>query len=74
MTCIYFIITTITTVGYGDMSAETFSEQIVLCIIMFIGVIGFGLASGSLTNTIMQDDIKNAVLKEKVEALDQLQA
>ena len=53
MTCFYFVITTITTVGYGDHSASTFIEQIFLSIIMFIGVIGFGLASGSLTNTIM---------------------
>jgi len=29
LTAVYFTVTTITTVGYGDMSAETFAEKII---------------------------------------------
>ena len=54
LTSYYFTITTITTVGYGDLSANTFAEKIVCIIIMFIGVIAFSFASGSLTNYIQQ--------------------
>lgn len=64
MTSFYFTITTITTVGYGDMSASTFAEQIVCVAIMFIGVIAFSYASGSLTNAILQADEKNKDLKQ----------
>lgn len=53
MTSFYFTITTITTVGYGDMSAGTFTEQIVCVLIMFVGVIAFSFASGTLTNAIL---------------------
>ena len=54
LTSFYFTITTITTVGYGDWSANTFLEKIVAIIIMFIGVIAFSFASGTLTNYIQQ--------------------
>ena len=56
MKSFYFIVTTITTVGYGDTSATTFFEQIVCSIIMFIGVIAFAMASGTLTNYISNID------------------
>ncbi len=52
LTSFYFTITTITTVGYGDYSAHTFLEKIVCIFIMFIGVMAFSFASGSLTNYI----------------------
>ena len=56
MTSFYFTVTTITTVGYGDMSASTFQEQIVCSFIMLIGVIAFSMASGALTNYISDQE------------------
>ena len=56
MRSFYFIFTTITTVGYGDMSATTLLEQIICVIIMFIGVIAFAMASGTITNFIQNID------------------
>jgi hypothetical protein len=56
ITTFYFIITTITTVGYGDMSAGAGGsrwEQIINCFIMFIGTIAFAFASGLFTNAIL---------------------
>ena len=53
LTSFYFTITTITTVGYGDISAATFAERIVAVFIMFVGVIVFSYASGSLTTAIL---------------------
>ena len=61
MTSFYFTMTTITTVGYGDMSASTFAEQIICCIMMFSGVIAFSFASGALTNFIQQQEELNVV-------------
>lgn len=54
LTSFYYTITTITTVGYGDISANTNNEKIVAIIIMFTGVIAFSFASGSLTNFIQE--------------------
>ena len=50
LTSIYFTITTITTVGYGDISISTPLEKIFCIIVMLIGVIAFSIASGSLAS------------------------
>lgn len=52
LTSIYFTITTITTVGYGDFHAVSFTEKMINIIIMIIGVLGFSYASGSFTSYI----------------------
>lgn len=52
LTSFYFTVTTITTVGYGDISGATKSEKIFCILIMVIGVIAFSFASGSLASAI----------------------
>ena len=46
----YFTVTTITTVGYGDITAKSKFEQIFCILVMIIGVISFSFASGSLAS------------------------
>ena len=46
----YFTVTTITTVGYGDISGSTNLEKIFCVALMIFGVVAFGLVSGALTN------------------------
>ena len=72
LTSFYFTITTITTVGYGDFSAGTFTEKIINILIMLIGVIGFSYASGSFTSYITRNAQINEVLDRKLETLDNL--
>lgn len=68
----YFTITTITTVGYGDFSAHTFLEKFICIFIMLTGVIGFASASGAVTNYIDQMDQKSAIMEEKMSMLEKL--
>ena len=49
---VYWTITTITTVGYGDIYATNTPERIVATIIMVIGVIAFSFSTGSLSSII----------------------
>jgi Trk-type K+ transport system membrane component len=60
LTSFYFTVTTITTVGYGDISGSSSLEQIFCIILMVIGVVGFGLLSGALTNILQNYDVSNA--------------
>ena len=53
---LYWTVTTITTVGYGDISATNTPERIVACIIMVIGVIAFSFSTGSLSSIIQNAD------------------
>lgn len=57
LTSFYFTVTTITTVGYGDISGSTSLEQVFCIVLMVIGVVGFGLLSGALTNILQNYDV-----------------
>jgi hypothetical protein len=49
MAAFYFSTMTITTVGYGDISADTTSEQAVATVMMFFGAIFFGYLVSTTT-------------------------
>ena len=72
MTTFYFTITTITTVGYGDFSPGTFAEKLVGCMLMFIGVLTFSFASGSLATYFSSQDEISAALEAKMVVLDKI--
>lgn len=46
----YWTITTITTVGYGDISGTNLIERIFCSLIMVVGVIAFSFANGALAS------------------------
>lgn len=56
LTSFYYAVTTITTVGYGDVSITSQLEKILCIIIMLGGCITFAFASGSLASIIQQYD------------------
>jgi voltage-gated potassium channel Kch len=47
---VYFTVTTITTVGYGDVSFHTPVEMLFALFTMLVGVVAFSFASGSLAS------------------------
>ena len=65
----YFTITTITTVGFGDISGGTISEQMICLVLMVIGVIAFSFATGTLSSILSNLDSTNAKLKGKLALL-----
>ena len=48
----YFILATITTVGYGDLNANTEAEMIFCCVLMVIGVIAYSISISYLSSII----------------------
>ena len=54
---LYFSMTTITTVGYGDISAKNTAERMICVILHIIGVLSYSLAAGSLTSIIENYDL-----------------
>ncbi len=65
----YWTLTTVTTVGYGDISAGTTSERIYSLFIMSIGVLMYSFAIGSLTSIVASIDAKKAKVNERLQAL-----
>ena len=66
------MVTTMTTVGYGDMSGSTSLERIFLVFLMIIGVVVFTFVSGSLSSIIADWDKTNLDLQEQVLFLNQM--
>ena len=58
----YFIVTTTSTVGYGDLSASTTLERIFCIIIMLAGVTSFTFISGTLSSIISNSDAAASAL------------
>ena len=59
---IYWAFQTLTTVGYGDISAVTSAEIIVSIIWMIIGVGFYSFTIGNLSSIIQTIDEKNVIL------------
>jgi hypothetical protein len=72
LTSFYFTVTTITTVGYGDISVSTDIEKCFCIVIMIIGVISFSFATGSLASILANYDVQNAKFQEKVLVLNRI--
>lgn len=56
MLSIYFTISTVTTVGYGDNAAHTTPERIFCIVLMVLGVIVFTFVSGALSSMLSSYD------------------
>jgi voltage-gated potassium channel len=52
----YYVVTTITTVGYGDITAVTKVEYVFAVVMLFAGVISFSFSAGSLSSIITSYD------------------
>ena len=46
LSSLYFVFTTMTTVGYGDIRPHTTSERIYVALLMFLGASVFGYIAG----------------------------
>ena len=66
----YWVISTITTVGYGDISGTNNLERWFCSLCMIIGVISFSIANGSLASIIQNYDQTNAGYQEKLNILN----
>lgn len=65
-TAFYFTVTTITTVGYGDISGFNIIEKVMCIFLMLAGTFFFAFASGTLTAMIQNYDSQNAKYTEKL--------
>ena len=70
----YFIVTTVSTVGYGDMSAKTWLERVFCIFLMISGVTVFTFISGALSSILSNYDHSQADLQEKLLYLNKLRS
>jgi len=64
ITAFYFLITTMTTVGYGDITPTNTQEEILAIFSMLIGVITFSYATGSLSSILSIMDTQSVEMMQ----------
>lgn len=74
LVAIYFIVTTISTVGYGDISGSTTAERVFCIVLMVVGVFSFTFISGALASILSNFDASQAALNEKLMFLQKLRS
>lgn len=66
----YFILTTITTVGYGDITGDTTSEYLFSMCVEFIGLTFFSFLTGTISVMFSGDQSFEALINARMEELD----
>mmetsp|Transcript_27671 Transcript_27671/g.20788 ORF Transcript_27671/g.20788 Transcript_27671/m.20788 type:complete len:194 (+) Transcript_27671:1001-1582(+) len=67
---VYFIITTLTTVGYGDITGSSNNEYLFQMVVEFIGIGFFSLLISSINNILVQESKLQDIIDERIEDLD----
>lgn len=67
---VYWVITTLTTVGYGDIVGFTDDEYLFQMAVEFIGIGFFSFLMGSINNILVQESKLQDIIDEKIEDLD----
>ena len=71
ITCLYWAFTTLSTVGYGDISAFTVGEKIFSIIWMFCGCYFLGFIIGSLASMLVNIETTESALADKLFMIDE---
>ena len=69
MASLYFIVATITTVGYGDISSATWPVQAFCVVLMVIGVIAYSLTISAVSTIMGASDKRQAALRSELDVL-----
>lgn len=72
ITSFYFTVSTITTVGYGDIRGFNTLERQLCIVFMLLGVISFSFATGSFSSILQSYDQQNAKLQQKISILNRI--
>ena len=72
MYSVYLTVTTITTVGYGDISASNSVEKVVCIIAMMVGVAACSTGTSAITNLLTNYDQENQKLNKNIELLNKI--
>jgi hypothetical protein len=68
----YFIVTTFTTVGFGDIRAYNTLERLFCIVAMICGVVAFTIATGHLSSIMTSIERTQARLNDRKEVLDRI--
>jgi hypothetical protein len=70
MTSLYYILVTVTTIGYGDVTAKTNSEIAFVVFLEFIGILFFANLTSNITSILLNLKMKEIAKYSRIHDLD----
>jgi voltage-gated potassium channel len=70
VTALYWTVTTLATVGYGDVKGFTWQEYCFNMFVEFIGIAFFSFVMGSINSIFMADNITIISVSNRMEEVD----
>jgi CRP-like cAMP-binding protein len=70
MRCLYFAVTVLTTVGFGDIYAMTVAEIVLVVFWMMLGMTFYSILVGTLSSVISSLDVKASLVNAKMNEID----
>jgi|LauGreDrversion4_2_1035121.scaffolds.fasta_scaffold139012_3 hypothetical protein len=68
----YFVLTTFTTVGFGDINGVTVPERIFCLLLMLVGAVAFSFSISQLSTMLSHIDTRSAILRERIGTLNSI--
>ena len=72
LTSVYFVIVTITTVGYGDITGNTVAELAFQIYLLIIGTIAYSFTISYISNYIVKSNKKSMTFEKNLEILQEI--
>ncbi len=72
LTSIYFVITTLTSVGYGDITGNGMKEYIFQIFLLIVGIMAYSWLVSSVSNYVRENNKDNEYFQSKVNILDDI--
>jgi hypothetical protein len=69
---LYFNLTTVFTIGYGDIHSVNMYERLYNNVLMIVGVLVYSFAISSLSNIVVKQDKKEKIYRKRMELLDEV--
>ena len=67
LTALYWALTTLTTVGYGDITPTSDGERVYAAIAMIVGGSFYGFVVGAITSIVSDSDLNASAYHERVD-------